>query len=206
MHQRSFSGNEFPFAFKGESFSAQSKEDIYREAVCRHLSQMYLFRDVRWSDLESLVELCPIQHYRVGETIMRQGASAEGAMILIEGKLRVSLEGKSPQFVGEVYPGEIFGEQGLFHTRGERNATVTTVQNSICLKISPQLMREESHNSALSALERQLIAALARRIRRTNIGLQRTWKEADGVGHLDTSGNVVSLVFEQFAKLLGGKS
>ena len=140
---------------------------------------MFIFQDVCLADLENLVRLCPVRNYRVGETVMLQGSEASCAMILVEGKLGVGLEGDDGNMlVGAIHSGEIFGEQGLFHGKGFRNATVSAARNSICLMISPELMRNSTGNAAMAALERQLIAALARRIRRTNLGLQKSWKES----------------------------
>ena len=41
--------------------------------------------------------------------------------------------------MGKIFPGEIFGEQGLFHTKGIRSATVMANKPSTCLILTPSL-------------------------------------------------------------------
>jgi len=79
--------------------------------------------------------------------------------------------------VGSIHPGEIFGEQGLFHSKGVRNATVLASRPSQCLKLTPKLMKTHANNKAMVALEQHLIATMARRIRSTNLQIQKAWKE-----------------------------
>ena len=148
-----------------------------RPHIVSQLSKMMMFENVSRENLEKLVELCPIQTYQTGQTVFSQGTVAENAMILVEGKLRVNLKSQTQtQTVGEIHSGEIFGEQGLFHRHGSRCAHVVASKPSLCLQINPKLMKHSYKNDALVALEIQLIAAMARRIRRTNLEIQKSWK------------------------------
>ena len=49
---------------------------------------------------------------------------------------------------------------------------------STCLVLTPKLMRDVADNQAMVALERHLIATMARRIRATNLAIQKAWKES----------------------------
>ena len=49
-------------------------------------------------------------------------------------------------------------------------------QESTCLLVTPELMRETWNNQAIVALEQFLIATMARRIRSTNLEIQKIWK------------------------------
>lgn len=148
--------------------------------IIDHLSNMHLFRSVSRKELVNLVRLCEPKKYQVGQTLFAQDTEAHNAMLLISGKLEVSVRTESSiRHVGEIYPGEIFGEQGLFHSNGTRNATVIANKNSICLTITPKVMRDASSNAAMVALEQHLIATMARRIRSTNLAIQKAWKEIE---------------------------
>ena len=147
--------------------------------VVEKLSKMHLFKRVSLNDLENLVESCETNHYRIGEVICKQGERALNAMILVSGRLEASVRSDSTiRHVGEIHPGEIFGEQGLFHSKGKRNATVIANRTSVCLTLSPNTMKMSSQNTAIAALEKHLIGTMARRIRGTNLAIQKAWKDA----------------------------
>ena len=148
--------------------------------IIDHLSNMHLFRAVNRRELTNLVRLCEPKKYQVGQTVFIQDSEAQNAMLLISGKLEVSVRTQNTiRHVGEIHPGEIFGEQGLFHSNGTRNATVIANKNSVCLTITPKIMRDASNNAAMVALEQHLIATMARRIRSTNLAIQKAWKEIE---------------------------
>jgi CRP-like cAMP-binding protein len=110
--------------------------------------------------------------------VFEQGMTADVALLLIEGKLSVEVQSTGqPRPLGQVHPGEIVGEQALFSRGGERSATVRARQPSSCLLLSPEVLEKASTNPAVIALERQLLATLARRIRGTNQQIQKVWKE-----------------------------
>jgi len=143
------------------------------------LSQMHLFRNVSSSNLKEFIGLCESKFFPTGAFVCRQGAAATHALILVQGKLEVSVRSDADiKHIGEVHSGEIFGEQGLFHTSSTRSANVMANQDSICLILTPKIMRQSSGNPAIVALESHLIATMARRIRATNLTIQKAWKEA----------------------------
>ena len=143
------------------------------------LSQMHMFRNVSSTDLKEFINLCESQFFPTGAFVCRQGAAATHALILVQGKLEVSVRSDTDiKHIGEVHSGEIFGEQGLFHTNSTRSANVMANQDSICLILTPKIMRTASRNPAIVALEKHLIATMARRIRATNLTIQKAWKEA----------------------------
>ena len=143
------------------------------------LSQMHMFRNVSSSDLIKFIDLCESKYFPTGAFVCRQGASATNALILVQGKLEVSVRSDSDiKHIGEIHSGEIFGEQGLFHSSSTRSANVMANQDSICLILTPKVMRTSAKNPAIVALEKHLIATMARRIRATNLTIQMAWKEA----------------------------
>jgi len=143
------------------------------------LSTMRVFREVPKQALNELCILAPPVHFPTGSTVFAQGKVADVALLLIEGKLDVEVETKGHhRSVGQVHPGETVGEQALFSRGGKRSATVRASTPSSCLLISPEVLEEASDNPAIIAIERNLLATLARRIRRTNQEIQKVWKEA----------------------------
>jgi CRP-like cAMP-binding protein len=143
------------------------------------LAKMHIFRKVSEQNLDGFVKQCKPQSFMVGDAICSQGDKAENALILVSGKLEVSVSTESTvKHVGEIHPGEIFGEQGLFHSEGSRSATVIANRQSVCLVVTPKIMRQAVENPAVVALERHLIATMSRRIRATNLSIQKAWKDA----------------------------
>jgi CRP-like cAMP-binding protein len=148
--------------------------------IVDQLQELHLFRNVERKDLEKLVMLCQVINFPVGQTIYAQGSDAKDAMILLSGRLEVSVRTPiSHRHLGDIHPGEIFGEQGLFHSDGSRNATVIANQDSFCLLVTSTLMRETWNNQAIVALEKHLIATMARRIRNTNRAILKVWKDSE---------------------------
>jgi CRP-like cAMP-binding protein len=147
--------------------------------IVDQLKGLRLFREVERKDLEKIAMLCQLIQFPAGQIIYAQGSDAQDAMILVSGKLEVSVRTTiSHRHLGEIHPGEIFGEQGLFHSGGQRNATVIANKDSACLLVTPSLMRETWNNQAVVALEKHLIATMARRIRNTNLVIQKVWKDS----------------------------
>lgn len=147
------------------------------------LSKMHVFRDVPPRALSELCILAPPVQFPIGATVFEQHSASDVALLLIEGKLDVEVTSRGQRRqVGQVHPGEIVGEQALFSRGGERSATVRAGTASSCLLLSPEVLEQASTNPAVIAIERQLLATMARRIRSTNQEIQKIWKET---GSLD---------------------
>ena len=150
--------------------------------VIATLKKMHMFKSVSKDALRTLLRECEPTNYGIGQTICTQGDLAINAMVLLSGKLDVSVQtDTSTRHVGHIHPGEIFGEQGLFHSNGIRNATVKAAKPSICLQLTPRIMQTHSTNPAMVALEQHLIATMARRIRSTNLEIQKAWMDENKV-------------------------
>lgn len=141
------------------------------------LGQLYLFRSVPREALRDLVSLAPPTRFAAGLTVFEEGSSADVALLLIEGRLVASVgQGDGAKQVGDIRPGEIVGEQGLFVPGGLRSARVMAAEPSTALLVTPELMDHASRNPAIVALEQHLLGTLARRIRATNQAIQLAWK------------------------------
>lgn len=148
------------------------------QRIVQQLQTIHLFRSVPKTDLSKLVRMCKTMTFLPRQIIFAQNAPADHAMILVSGKLDVCIQvAQTERHLGTILPGEIFGEQGLFHSGGVRSAVVRANQESVCLMMTPEMMRETWNNKAIVALEQFLIATMARRIRNTNLEIQKIWKD-----------------------------
>lgn len=143
------------------------------------IANLYVFRSIERQDIEKICALAPPQDFPVGSIVFKQGDVAAHALMVVSGRLEATVEaGGIGRRVGEIGPGEVVGEQALFHIHGSRSATVAALQDSRCLVVTPQLLTEGANNPAVVALETYLLGSLARRIRSTNRSLLQAWKEA----------------------------
>ena len=143
------------------------------------LSQLYLFRAVPPAALRELIILAPPTHIAAGHEVFAEGAAADVALLLLSGRLIAAVgKGAYSREVGDIKPGEIVGEQGLFVPGGQRSARVVAAEPSVALLVTPKLMDHAAANPAIVAIEQHLLGTLARRIRRTNQAIQGAWKAA----------------------------
>jgi CRP/FNR family transcriptional regulator, cyclic AMP receptor protein len=142
------------------------------------LSKLYMFKSVPPASLAELCALAPPVHFLMGQAVFLQGANADVALLLIEGRLIATVTALADdKEVGQIRPGEIVGEQGLFVEGGSRSASVIAAEPSTCLMLTPDVMDHAFHNPAIVALEQHMLGTLARRIRGTNQAIQKVWKD-----------------------------
>lgn len=138
------------------------------------LTALPAFKGVPMADLTELCRYVYRRHLLRGEVLYEEDAPATDACILISGRLSVRL--RDGKVVGDLWPGEFVGDAALFGTQGRRNATVSSVMDSECAVIEPQLFALLPHNRAVVAIEEHLLASMARRIRAANARLEHTWR------------------------------
>lgn len=141
------------------------------------LANLYLFRGVPRRALADLLSLAPPTRYEPGDVVFRQGDLADVGLLLVEGRLVVSVKVEAlVRQVGDVRPGEVVGETALFNANGRRSATVVASAPSSALKLSWYVLEKAPQNAAVMALEQHLLGALVRRIRKTNQSIQAEWR------------------------------
>jgi len=142
------------------------------------LTKLFLFKGVPRRSLQELLSLAPPVRFMTGQPVFHQGAEADSALLLIEGRLIATVTALADdKEVGQIRPGEIVGEQGLFVAGGKRSASVVAAAPSACLLLSPAVMDHAFHNPAIVCLEQHMLGTLARRIRGTNQAIQKVWKD-----------------------------
>lgn len=109
------------------------------------------------------------EHHRAA-TVFREGDVGERLYVIVSGKIKLghaSGDGRE-NLLTVLGPGEMFGELSLFDP-GARNATATAVGETRLLALSRESLGDILNNRPEVSI--QLLAALARRLRRTNENL-----------------------------------
>jgi CRP-like cAMP-binding protein len=95
-----------------------------------------LFRPLTPDELEAVLVRATIQRFARGETIMRQGDPARCMVVILQGRVRISVtsvEGHETS-LGVLGAGEVVGEMALLDD-GERSADVTALEDGVLLLI-----------------------------------------------------------------------
>jgi CRP/FNR family cyclic AMP-dependent transcriptional regulator len=95
------------------------------------LKRIPIFADVPDEDLTVITTFASTDEVPEGKTIVKQGDYANAFMAIEEGTARVTRDGEQ---VGELGPGDIFGEIGLIE-REKRTATVEATSRVRLIKI-----------------------------------------------------------------------
>jgi diguanylate cyclase (GGDEF)-like protein len=123
-----------------------------------------LFRSLTIPQIETLVANATEQTFSTGEMIIRQGDTGRFAYIILSGRVRIveSVAGSPVEMLlGELGPGEIFGELGILRER-PRSASVLSLENTSCLVIPEESFIQTLQNSIPMSIE--LIRVLAGRL------------------------------------------
>ena len=158
---------------QGGEADATARE--YLRALCRK----YGAGEDAEGDIEELLALVKPKRAEAGEVLAREGDVAEGAFLIVEGRLRASVRvGDQERVVNEALEGEIIGEAGIFMTGARRSATLTAAAPTTYLVLGRELFRASATNSAVIATEQHLLRTLVRRIANTDALVTRAWREA----------------------------
>ena len=170
------------------------------------LASLYLFKTVPRRALQELCIMAPPVRFKKGNRVFGQGDSADVALLLIDGTLSALVEADDKeQVIGKIKAGEIVGEQALFVSHGRRTATVEATEDCSCLILSPQVMDRAAENAAIVALEKHLLGSQARRIRSTNLTIQKAWKDDGFQATDDTDKKQKSGLMKRLGSLFGGR-
>ena len=170
------------------------------------LTDLYLFKTVPGRALKELCIMAPPVRFKKGNRVFGQGDSADVALLVIEGELTASVEANGQtRTVGKIGAGEVVGEQALFVSHGRRTATVIAAQPCTCLILSTQVADSAAENAAIIALEKHLLGSQARRIRNTNLTIQKAWKGEQGDVVYGKDEKKSGGLIKRLSSLFGGK-
>lgn len=102
------------------------------------LMKLELFRDLPDEELMTLARQMTVRRLEAGRNVITQGEAGDSMHILLAGLMDVQLAqspGESPLSVGELRPGEFFGEMSLF-TGELRSATIMALTPSVTFEIA----------------------------------------------------------------------
>jgi CRP-like cAMP-binding protein len=137
-------------------------DDIVRQAP--------LFAALDDEAAEALKSTMAKVEIRRGEVLFHEGDPGDRLYVIVEGKVklgRTSGDGRE-NLLAILGPGEMFGELSLFDP-GPRNATATAVADTVLIGLGNEDL--VSWLTGRPEVARQLLSALARRLRRTNEAL-----------------------------------
>ena len=129
-----------------------------------------LFAGVDDESAETLMSSMTRTHMERGDILFHEGDRGDRLYVIAEGKIklgRTSPDGRE-NLLAILGPGEMFGELSLFDP-GPRTATATAVAETQLLGLGHEQLQEFLSSRPRVALT--LLAALARRLRRTNESL-----------------------------------
>ncbi len=135
-------GIEIPYPIQVE-YSREEKSPRSAErlrALADRLGAIDLFSGLDDIERARLAEACPEHLYGARERIVRQGDSGRSMFIVLDGRVRVTIE-PSGQEVAVTTAGGFFGEMSML-TGDPRTATVTAMDDAVLLEIDADRFRE----------------------------------------------------------------
>src|SRR4051794_39513238 len=107
------------------SLSAADAEKVARQYI-KALGRTYGGRGTPDAAVDELLALTKPAHAEAGTVLAREGEAAEGAFLVVDGRVRASVRANDGErAVNEALPGEIIGEGGVFMKGAQRSATLT---------------------------------------------------------------------------------
>ncbi|MBI5948302.1 MAG: cyclic nucleotide-binding domain-containing protein [Chloroflexi bacterium] len=128
-------------------------------AKVEELNRVPLFRDIPDKSVERIAEAAVPVSYGPDEVVFRQGDPGLGVFVILEGRVRVSLDGKE---AAQLPAGGFFGEMSVLDDF-PRSATVTAMEDTHCLEVKRADFLRELERQPDIAFE--LLAVLSRRVR-----------------------------------------
>jgi CRP/FNR family cyclic AMP-dependent transcriptional regulator len=135
------------------------------------LAKTQLFQALQPADLDAILARAVVKRVLRGEMIRRRGDPGTGMVIIVSGRVRISLVSEDGREVTLTVlgPGEVLGEMTLLDG-GECSADATAQEDCVLLALErTQFLRLLRSNSDLCL---HLMAVLCQRLRRSNAALE----------------------------------
>ena len=122
------------------------------------LANVPLLEVLSQSELQTLAEHAQLRRFAAGRTILRQGEDGDSMMVVVQGRLKVSIPDEQGGFrdVATIWPGECIGEMSLL--TGEPRSATVTAQDAVTLyevdkaALAPILQANPSQVDHLAAI------------------------------------------------------
>jgi len=126
-----------------------------------------LFRTMSACEIDAVLARASVRHVAAGETILHRGDKSAGLIVILSGRLRISVV--SPEggevTLGVLGPGEVLGEISMLDGR-ERSADAQTMEAAALLVVDRAHILDVLRRDADLCL--RLMAVLCRRLRQAN--------------------------------------
>ena len=145
------------------SMQADSKREV--------LMRIPLFRDLTRAELDAVAAHAVVHRQQRGAAMLRKGEPATGMIVLLQGRVRISLlsEDGREVIVRILGPGEVLGEISLLDGQ-PRSADVTALEDCVLLQVERAHFLSMLRGSTDLCL--RLMASLCERVRRTSASLE----------------------------------
>lgn len=134
------------------------------------LKKLIIFRFLNDQELTDILELCEIQVYEDGETVVHEGEVDQSFYAVISGCTQVTVkENNKEVYISTIGEGEIFGEAGMF-IRVKRTANILTSGEAVLLKIKRDGFMKfvKKYPSSGNKLLMVVVYSLLRKLRSAN--------------------------------------
>lgn len=134
----------------------------------RFLKKIDFFSALDPPHLQNLLRFAEERFWQKGEILFRLGDPGDSLYIVLSGRVKCFLDGAEGRHVtlALLGPGEIVGELALFDPEEKRSASVSAVEDTVCLVLSRENFMGALADSPSLAME--LIEVLSRRLRDTS--------------------------------------
>lgn len=138
------------------------------------LMRLRTFAGASEADLRSLLDATTHRTVERGELLAQAGDPAKHAWLVVRGRLHIEAGAEALQ-VGEVWPGEMIGEEGVFGLAQTRVTSLRAVQNSLVLELDRTRIdaSDLSSNPAMGALQRHMLHVCTRRLNALDLARYR---------------------------------
>lgn len=130
-----------------------------------------LFRLLTETEIDAVLARSVIRRVERNESVMRQGDPGDSMMVIVQGRVRVSIASEEGQeiSIGVLGPGEVLGEMALLDG-GERSTSITGIEDGVLLVIPRGDFLPLLQGSASLCL--RLMQVLCGRLRRANVSME----------------------------------
>lgn len=144
----------------------------HADFVLAQLRDAPIFRTVAAEELAALAREVTVIHVNAGATLAEQGDEADGAYLLVSGRMRAfTRQADGTEIaVGEIAAGELVGEMALL-SESKRGATVRAVRDSQLLLVKSTTFDRLVHTRPEATLA--IARVLVDRLERSNAGRQQ---------------------------------
>lgn len=162
----------------------QRKGNAMRHESNARLRRMAVFRDLEAADMAAVLQLCQLREFGAGDTLFVQGSRGDTMLFVVDGRLRVEIEGSQGQRtdVGSVAMGQVVGEMAVLDP-APRMAHVVAATEGAVFELSASGLRElrQLAPAAAAAITATIIHDVTSRIRHINERIdQELGNDSDG--------------------------